>query len=126
MLVLDSGGVSFLAQRSARAALLLARLRAEGHWPARVPTAVLVECLTGSAGRDARSNLLLTSCEIDPAPTERLARRAAVLRTLARCGSAVDAVVVASAEPGGFVVTSEEIDIAGLAAHARAVEVIAV
>src|SRR5262249_19813921 len=47
ILVLDSGGVSFLAQRSRAAVALLAALRRDGLWPALVPSAVLVECLTG-------------------------------------------------------------------------------
>ncbi len=126
MLILDSGGVSFLADRSARADLLLTRLRTEGLWPPRVPTAVLVECLTGQVGRDAATHRLLKACEIDPAPSEQLARRAAVLRTGARRGSAVDAIVVAAAEPGGVVLTSDDGDLTALAWHARAVRVVTV
>jgi hypothetical protein len=37
MLVLDSGAVTHLAERSARAAALIAALRAEGLWPPLVP-----------------------------------------------------------------------------------------
>lgn len=125
MLVLDSGGVSFLAERSPRTRLLLARLREEGLWPARVPTPVLVESLTGHPGRDASINRLLKTCDIDPAPSERLARRAAVIRSAVRQGSAVDAIVVASAEPGGVVLTSDADDLGALAGQSRAVRIVA-
>ena len=50
--------------------------------------------------------------------TEQLARRAARLRTLAGRGSAVDALVVAMAEPGGMVVTGDNADIGALAERA--------
>ena len=36
-----------------RAAALIAALRAEGLWPPVVPSAVLIECLTGEGSRDA-------------------------------------------------------------------------
>lgn len=126
MLILDSGGVSFLAERSPRAALLLARLRRDGLWPATVPTAVLVECLTGHAGRDVTTNRLLKACEVDGGLDERLARRAAALRTAAGRGSGVDAVVVACAEPGGAVLTSDAEGLNALAAVSQAVRVVAV
>jgi hypothetical protein len=126
VLVLDSGAVSFLGQRSPRVGLLLSALRAEGLWPPIVPTPVLVECLTGHPGRDAITNRLLRACEIAAAPSERAARRAAQLRTAARRGSAVDALVVAAAEPGGTVLTSDPADLRALADHSRAVQVIAV
>lgn len=126
MLVLDSGGVTVLAERTARAQLLLQSLRRAGLWPPTVPTAVLVECLTGHAARDALTNRLLRTCEIDPAPSEQTARRAAAIRTAARRGSAVDALVVAVAEPGGTVLTGDPADLRALAVASRAVEVVAV
>lgn len=124
--VLDSGAVSFLAEDSARSQVVLASLRRAGPWPPRVPTAVLVECLTGHAGRDATTNRLLKTCVVEPAPTESLARRAARLRTQARRGSAVDALVVAAAEPDGAVVTSDVGDLGALAEHTPAVRVVRV
>jgi len=51
------------------------------------------------------------------------ARRAAELRRRARTGSAVDALVVTCAEPGGTVLTGDEADITALAAHATGVSV---
>ncbi|MEP7113491.1 MAG: hypothetical protein ABI862_09520 [Ilumatobacteraceae bacterium] len=51
------------------------------------------------------------------------ARRAAELRRRARRGSAVDAIVVALAEPGGNVLTGDKADIEALAAHAHDVSV---
>ena len=53
--------------------------------------------------------------------SELLVRRAAALRFAARRGSAVDAVVVASAEPDGVVLTSDVGDLRALAAHSRGV-----
>ena len=62
----------------------------------------------------------------DPQLSEAAARRAAQLRSLARTGSAVDALVVALAEPGGTVLTGDRADLEALAAHADrvAIEVI--
>lgn len=118
MLVLDSGGVSRLAERSRESLALILAFREEGLWPPKVPSVVLTECVQGHAGRDANTNRFLKTCEIAEAIPQWLARRAALLRRLARRGSAVDAVVVASAEPGGTVLTSDPDDLEALAAHA--------
>ena len=64
MLVLDSGGVSRLAERSREAAALIQALRGEGLWPPRVPSVVLVECLTGHGARDANENGFLKTCDL--------------------------------------------------------------
>jgi hypothetical protein len=86
----------------------------------------LVECLQGHAGRDAVENRFLKTCDIVPTISETLARRAALLRRLARRGSAVDALVVASAEPGGTVITTDAEDLEALAAHSQDVDVVTV
>src|SRR4051794_4593206 len=121
MLVLDSGGVSRLAERSPRAAALLTVFKREGLWPPVVPSVVLVECLSGRPDRDARANQFLKTCDVQIILSERLVRRAAQLRALARCGSAVDAVVVAASEPGGTVYGSDIEDLRGLASYAEGV-----
>ena len=118
MLVLDSGGLSRLSQRNRRAAALIEAFRAEGLWPPVVPTVVVAESTTGTARTDANINRLLKSCDVDPVVTERTARRAGRLRARARRGSAIDALVVASAEPGGTVLSGDLADLEGLAAHA--------
>ncbi len=118
MLVLDSGGVGRLSERSRDTAALLLALRRRGLWPPIVPSVVLVECLRGDAGRDAQTNALLRTCDIYHELPEPLARRAAWLRARARRGSAVDALVVAAAEPGGTVLTSDPIDLGALAEYA--------
>jgi hypothetical protein len=123
VLVLDSGGVSRLAERTAAAAALLGTLRDAGLWPPLVPTPVLIEALRGAGARDAPANRLLKTCDIVEDVPESLARRAALLRTRAGRGSAVDALVVALAEPGGSVLTSDPGDLTALAAHARDVHV---
>jgi hypothetical protein len=118
VLVLDSGGLSRLSQRTRRTAALIDALRAENLWPPVVPTVVLTESTTGAARTDTNINRVLKSCEIDPIVTERTARRAGHLRARARTGSAVDALVVAVAEPGGTVLTGDADDLEALAAHA--------
>jgi hypothetical protein len=84
---------------------------------------VLVECLQGHGSRDATANRLLHACDIVEAVPLALARRAARLRRLARRGSAVDALVVAMAEPGGTVLTSDAGDLEALSQHAEGVVV---
>lgn len=126
MLVLDSGGLSRLSARTKTAAALIGSLVGQELWPPIVPTTVLVESLQGDSGRDANTNRFLKTCIIEPEVSEAAARRAAQLRRLARTGSAVDALVVAFAEPGGTVLTRDRADLEALAAHADrvAIEVI--
>jgi predicted nucleic acid-binding protein len=119
VLVLDSGAVTRLAERSRDSLALILAFREQALWPPKVPSVVLVECLQGHAGRDANENRFLKTCDIAQAIPESVARRAALLRRLARRGSAVDALVVASAEPGGTVLTSDRKDLEALAIHAQ-------
>lgn len=121
MLVLDSGGLSRLSQRNRRAAALIEALRRENLWPPVVPTVVLAESTTGAARTDANINRLLETCDVEPIVAEATARRAGYLRTRARTGSAVDALLVALAEPGGTVITGDSEDLEALAAHADGV-----
>jgi hypothetical protein len=55
-----------------------------------------------------------------------IARRAASLRALAQRGSAVDAIVVAMAEPGGAVLSGDIADLRALASHAEDVIILRV
>lgn len=123
MLVLDSGGVSRLSARTKTAAALIGSLVDQQLWPPLVPTMVLVESLRGDSWRDANTNRFLKTCIIEPDVVESTARRAAQLRRLARTGSAVDALVVALAEPGGTVLTGDRADLEALASHADGVTV---
>jgi predicted nucleic acid-binding protein len=124
LLVLDSGGVSRLAERSTRALALIRALRSADLWPPVVPTVVLVESLQGHHGRDAIVNRLLKTCIIDDTVPMAIARRAAEIRRRARRGSAIDALVVASAESGGTVLTGDVGDLQALADHAERVTVV--
>ncbi|MBK6439270.1 MAG: hypothetical protein IPF88_11880 [Candidatus Microthrix sp.] len=101
-------------------------LERRGHWPPVVSTMTMVEALQGRPGPDAPTNQFLKSCRIEPVVSERLARRAARLRTSAGRGSAVDALIVALAEPGGVVVTGDSSDICALAERADDVYVQAI
>ena len=125
-LVLDSGGLSRLAERRRQSAQLLTSLSLGPTWPPLVPTVVLTESFSGMPRTDATVNRLLKSCIVVEEIPESLARRAGVLRTLAGRGSAVDALVVATAEPGGTVLTSDIGDLSALAHHADAVSIHAV
>lgn len=116
-LVLDSHGLTMLAQSRAR----LEELRRRGEWPAIVPSVVLTEATTGDHRRDFHENRLLTTCEIKPVD-EKLARSAASLRAKVnarRAPSAVDAIVVALADAlgGATVITSDAGDLRTLARH---------
>jgi hypothetical protein len=122
LLVLDSGGLSRLARRSQDSAALIAVFERDGLWPPVVPSVVLVESVSGRQRTDANINRLLKTCDIVEELPVRLARRAGTLRALARQGSAVDAIVVATAEPGGAVLTSDLKNLRVLASHADGVE----
>lgn len=122
-LVLDSGGVSRLSRQTQETAAIITVFKRDGLWPPRVPAVVLVECLTGQQRTDALPNRLLKTCDVVEELPEVLARRAARLRALARRGSAVDAVVVATAESGDTVLSGDVGDLQALAAHAEDVRI---
>ena len=126
MLVLDSGGLSYLATRSSQAVALIRSLRREELWPPVIPTMVLVESLEARPGRDAALNQFIGTCLVDDSVPVTLARRAAELRRAARKGSAVDALVMALAEPNGAVLTGDVDDLRALAAQTKQVTVIGV
>jgi len=123
MLILDSGGVSFLAKRDQDAVAAIRALVRVGTWPPLVPSVVLAESTTGRQHNDAAVNRLLKTCDVREDLPASLARRAGELRHLAERGSAVDAVVVASAEPGGVVLTGDIEDLGALASHADVVRI---
>ena len=126
MLVLDSGGLSYLATRSSQAVALIRSLRREELWPPVIPTMVLVESLEARPGRDAALNQFIGTCLVDDSVPVTLARRTAELRRAARKGSAVDALVMALAEPNGAVLTGDVDDLRALAAQTKQVTVIGV
>ena len=89
-----------------------------------VPSVVVVESVTGDPGRDANTNRFLKTCDLITEVPESTARCAARLRFLAKTGSAVDALVVATAEPGGQVLTGDPGDLRAVAAPAECVRVV--
>ena len=123
MLVVDSGAFTRLSSRTKTALSLITAFNDAGLWPPIVPTMVLIESLQGDAGRDANANRFLKTCIVHDEVAESVARRAAELRRRARSGSAVDALLVALAEPGGTVLTGDRADLEALAAHADTVHV---
>lgn len=124
MLVLDSGGVSRLSRRRPDPAALISVLQRDGWWPPIVPNVVLVEATSGRPDRDANVNRFLKTCDLISDLPEPIARRAAALRARAGRGSAVDAIVVALAEPFGAVLTGDLQDLRALAGHAEGVVVL--
>ena len=124
VLVLDSGGVTRLARRNQDVLAMIGAFRRQGLWPPIVPSVVLVESLTGRQRTDANVNRFLKTCDIRAGVSIRLARRGAELRARARTGSAVDALVVATAEPGGAVLSGDVDDLEALASHAMDVDVL--
>lgn len=123
-LVLDPGAVIVLGHRDRRTAARIAALRRRGFWPPILPTAVLVESLTGNRVRDALANRTVDLSLIHPLE-EPLARRAAQLRSLARAGSVVEATVVATAEQlEALVITVNHDDLARLSQHADRVSLL--
>lgn len=122
-LLLDSGGLSRLSRAHQRTAALIRVFERDGIWPPVVPSVVLAESLSGRQRTDAAVNRFLKACIIVEEVPEALARRAGALRARARCGSAVDALVVAMAEPGGTVLTGDIEDFSALAHYADDVRV---
>jgi len=122
-LVLDSGGVSRLSRQTQETVAKIIVLKRDGLWPPIVPTVVLVESLTGRQRADALTNRFLKTCDIVEDVPQHLARRSAALRASARRGSAVDAIVVAMAEPGGTVLGGDIGDLRALASYAQDVAV---
>lgn len=112
-----------MAARTKTSLALIRALTSDGLWPPIVPTVVLVESLHGSSSKDANTHRFLKTCIVESTVSEPVARRAAELRRRSRAGSAVDALVVALAEPGGTVLTGDRADIEALAAHADHVSV---
>lgn len=97
---------------------MIRAFRLEGLWPPVVPSLVLIESVTGRQRTDANVNRFLKTCVVVERVPEGLARRAASLRAKARQGSAVDALVIAMAEPGGDVLSGDLADLRALATYA--------
>ncbi len=124
-LVLDSRAITVLGRRDRQTAARITALRLRGLWPPIVPTAVLVDSLTGNRIRDALVNRTVGLSLVYPLE-EGLARRAAQLRGRARAGSTVDAIVVATAELfETLVVTGDLHGLARLSRHASGVALLA-
>ena len=122
--VLDSGAVTRLARQDHRSAARIESLKRRGIWPPVVPSVVLAECLTGRQRIDAVTNRFLKGCNIAEQLPEQIARNAGRLRD--RTGrsseiSAVDAVVIAVAEPDGIVLSTDPEDLGALAVHTQGV-----
>ncbi len=75
---------------------------------------------------DAVTNRFLKSCDVEEQLPEQIARKAGTLRDRTGRASkitAVDAVLVAVAEPDGIVLSTDLEDLGALAAHAQGVAV---
>ncbi len=118
--------MSRLARRRQDSAALIAVLKRDGLWPPIVPSVVVAESISGRQRTDVNANRLLKTCIVTEDLPEQLARRAGALRALAHQGSAVDAIVVAMAEPYGVILSSDPKDLRALASHTRGVKVFTV
>lgn len=130
--MLDSGALGALVGPSQRARAWL-RWIAEHEGQIEVPTPVLVESITGMAGRDAEVNRVLNVLARAggrlTAPDEALARRAGSLRFRARHDDGIDALVAAAAARDGrpcVLLTSDPGDLGRLLADEPQVAVRAV
>ncbi len=127
--MLDSGGLTGLLGRSARAREWLRWIVTHGG-EIVVPTPILVECTTGHGERDAEVNRVLGVLQrfgsALRAPDEATARRAGALRFATRARDAVDALVAAEAAGdtrSTVVLTSDVEDLTRLLASAPQVTV---
>ncbi|MGH4011707.1 MAG: hypothetical protein ACRDTH_26670 [Pseudonocardiaceae bacterium] len=120
-LVLDSRAITALGRRNRQTAARITALALRGLWPPIVPAAVLVDSLTGNRVRDALAHRTV-GLSVVHSLDEPLARRAAQLRGRARAVSAVDAIVVATAELfEALVVTGDPHGLARLSRHTNGV-----
>ncbi len=123
MLVLDSGGLSRLSERTRRAAALITALRDQGLWPPVVPTVVLAESTAGRSRTDANVNRLVRSCDVDPTVTEATADEQASSERGRDVAQQSTPSWSQLAEPGGTVMTSDRGDLGALATYADDVEI---
>lgn len=121
LVVLDPGGLRRLADRSPRSLAVLRTLRERDLWPAVVPSAAVVEALTGDADADRQLDAFLACCDVIEHLDTATARRAVWLRTAANRGTVVDAIVVALAEPGGSVLVAHRPTVEAMALFADGV-----
>jgi hypothetical protein len=130
--VLDSGGLTALTGKAQRARVWL-RWIVENDGVVVVPTPVLVETVSGDAGRDAEVNRILNvlqrAASVLVPPGEETARCAGRLRFKARTDDGVDALVAAEAVGDGtacVLLTSDPRDLERLLADSPRVAVRAV
>lgn len=123
-LFIDSGAVDRLAKSDEQSLVDLGSLERDGYWPPTIPTVVLTECVSGTQSKDALANRFIKTCQVLEELPDHIARRAGQLRSQTKRGSAVDAILVALAEPGGVVITEDTRDLEALASNALNVAVV--
>jgi len=122
--VLDSG--AFLAiERDDRDVVAMIKAAHQMSWTLRSNGGVVAEIWRGGEGRQVKVARLLKAVQLI-AVDDELGRSAGLLLRDAKGSNAVDATVVALAEPGDQVLTSDPTDIERLVAHwGRDINVIA-
>jgi predicted nucleic acid-binding protein len=112
-LILDSGGLSALADGDPRAVAWVLRATQRGALIG-IPAPVLAECITGQQ-RDAAVYRVIPSMDTVLPTTAEIARTAGALRYLTRLSHAtVDAIIVATAvhqDPRSIILTSDPDDL---------------
>ncbi len=124
--ILDSGGVTALAEGNPRARAVLVRARREGRLVV-IPAPVLTEIYTGRHDH-ARIDRVINAVDMQIDTTPERAKQAGVLRARSGVLSVVDAIVVAEAVASlpAVIVTSDPDDIKALVDAAQAADRVAI
>ena len=124
--ILDSGGVTALAEGDPRARAVLVRARREGRLVV-IPAPVLTEVYTERHDH-ARIDRVINAVDMQIDTTAERAKHAGVLRARSGVLSVVDAIVVAEAVAAlpAVIVTSDPDDIRALADAAQAADRVAI
>lgn len=124
--ILDSGGVTALAEGNPRARAVLVRARREGRLVV-IPAPVLTEVYTGRHDH-ARIDRVINAVDMQIDTTPERAKQAGVIRARSGVLSVVDAIVVAEAVAAlpAVIVTSDPDDIRALVDAAQAADRVAI
>lgn len=113
-IVLDAGALIAAERRPGGLLAILESAAAGGDEAPRVPATVVAQVWRGGSGRQARLGSWLDLCDIVPLD-ESAARRVGVLLARTRTTDVVDAHVIDACADGDLLITSDALELAGLA-----------